>query len=91
MNNSSCARLTHHTHYACTCICCSHAGAYDNVKALVSAEAIPLLLDAARGFEEESATLSPVYLALKQLAANDESVKLVSCLALSLACIFGLL
>lgn len=56
----------------------SRAGTYDNVKGLVSAGAIPLLLDAARAFEEDSATLSAVYLALKQLAANDESVKLVS-------------
>ena len=62
-------------------VSCLHyfTGAYDNVKALVSAGAIPLLLDAARGFEEESSTLSSLYLALKQLAANDESVKLVSC------------
>ena len=62
-------------------VSCLHCftGAYDNVKALVSAGAIPLLLDAARGFEEESSTLSSLYLALKQLAANDESVKLVSC------------
>lgn len=45
----------------------------------MSAGAIPLLLDAARAFEEDSITLSSVYLALKQLAANDESVKLVSC------------
>eukprot|EP00752_Nemacystus_decipiens_P018714 g16778.t1 len=51
--------------------------AYDNVKALVSAGAIPRLLDAARAFEEDSSTLSSVYLALKQLAANDDSVKLI--------------
>ncbi len=44
----------------------------------MSAGVIPLLLDVARAFEEDSATLSTVYLALKQLAANDESVKLVS-------------
>ncbi|CAM9628563.1 unnamed protein product, partial [Hapterophycus canaliculatus] len=53
------------------------SGTYDNVKALVSAGAIPLLLDAARAFEDDSTTLSVIYLALKQLAANDESVKLV--------------
>ncbi|CAN0361878.1 unnamed protein product, partial [Ectocarpus sp. 6 AP-2014] len=53
------------------------SGTYDNVKALVSAGVIPLLLEAARDSEEDSATLSPVFLALKQLAANDESVKLV--------------
>lgn len=58
------------------------AGTYDNVKALVSAGAIPLLLGAARAFEEDSAALSSVYLALKQLAANDESVKIVSFLCL---------
>lgn len=52
-------------------------GTYDNVKALVSAGLISLLLDAARAFEGDSATLSTVYLALKQLAANDESVKMV--------------
>eukprot|EP00903_Cladosiphon_okamuranus_P005933 g5863.t1 len=51
--------------------------AYDNVKTLVSAGAIPLLLDTARAFEGDSTTLSSVYLALKQLAANDESVKLI--------------
>lgn len=63
-----------------------HAGTYDNVKALVSAGAIPLLLDVARAFEEDSATLSVVYLALKQLAANDESVKLVGPCAVVAIC-----
>lgn len=52
-------------------------GTYDNVKALVGAGAVSLLLDAARAFQEDSGTVSWVYLALKQLAANDDSVKLV--------------
>lgn len=43
----------------------------------MSAGAIPLLLNTARAFAEDSSTLSVVFLALKQLAANDESVKLV--------------
>lgn len=55
-------------------------GTYDNVKALVGAGAVSLLLDAARAFQEDSGTVSWVYLALKQLAANDDSVKLVRCL-----------
>lgn len=61
-------------------------GTYDNVKALVSAGVIPLLLEAARASEEDSATLSPVFLALKQLAANDESVKLVSRALVAVGC-----
>lgn len=47
------------------------------MKALVSKGAVPQLLKAARAFEEDSSTLAWVYLALKQLATNDESVKLV--------------
>lgn len=61
-------------------------GTYDNVKALVSAGVIPLLVEAARASEEDSATLSPVFLALKQLAANDESVKLVSHVLAAVGC-----
>lgn len=57
------------------------SGTYDNVKSLVAAGAISLLLDAARAFEEDSNTLYVVFLALKQLAANDESVKLVCCVS----------
>ncbi|CAN0352096.1 unnamed protein product [Ascophyllum nodosum] len=54
------------------------SGTYDNVKALVSAGAVRLLLDVARAFASDSSTIPWVFLALKQLAANTESVKLTA-------------
>lgn len=52
-------------------------GTYDNIKALVSAGAVQMLLDGAREFEEDSETIPWIFLALKQLSANHESVNLV--------------
>lgn len=53
------------------------------MKALVLKGAVNLLLNAAQEFKDDSSTVSWVYLALKQLAVNDDSVKLVSIVSLS--------
>lgn len=56
---------------------CPFSGTYESVRALVSNGAVLLLLDAARELRDDSSILSWVFLALKQLAANNESVKQV--------------